>query len=71
MFPSGANPYLPKAALSEMLLVHGLQHISQIRQLAAKDTSGEAKTRVATKTHIVALADALAEAIAKQFPSKV
>lgn len=70
-FLSGANPYLPKDTLSEMLLVHGSQHISQIQQLAAKDAAGEAKTRVAMKTHIIAIADALAEAIAKQFPSKV
>lgn len=71
VFLSGANPYLPKATLSEMLLVHGSHHISQIQQLAAKDTSGEAKTRAQMKAHIVALADALADAIAKQFPSKV
>lgn len=70
-FLSGANPYLPKDTLSEMLLVHGSQHISQIQQLAAKDAAGEAKTRVAMKKHIIAIADALAEAIAKQFPSKV
>lgn len=70
-FLSGANPYLPKDTLSEMLLTHGSQHITQIQQLAAKDKAGEATTRAAMKTHIIALADALADAIAKQFPSKV
>jgi hypothetical protein len=70
-FLSGANPYLPKATLSEMLLTHGSQHISQIQQLAAHDTAGEAKTAAAMRTHIIALADALADAIAKQFPTKV
>lgn len=70
-FLSGANPYLPKDTLSEMLLAHASQHITQIQQLAAKDKAGEAKTRAAMKTHIIAIADALAEAIAKQFPSKV
>jgi hypothetical protein len=70
-FLSGANPYLPKTTLSEMLLTHGSQHISQIQQLAAHDTAGEAKTAAAMRTHIIALADALADAIAKQFPTKV
>ncbi len=70
-FLSGANPYLPKTTLSEMLMTHGSQHISQIQQLAAKDDAAEAKTRAAMRTHIIALADALADAIAKQFPTKV
>ena len=70
-FLSGANPYLPKTTLSEMLLTHGSQHISQIQQLAAHDTAGEAKTAAAMRAHIIALADALADAIAKQFPTKV
>ncbi len=70
-FLSGANPYLPKATLSEMLLTHASQHISQIQELAAHDTAAEAKTAAAMRTHIIALADALAEAIAKQFPTKV
>ena len=70
-FLSGANPYLPKATLTEMLLMHASQHIAQIQQLAAKDKAAEAKTRVAMKKHIIAIADALAAAIAKQFPKKV
>jgi len=70
-FLSGANPYLPKATLSEMLLTHGSQHISQIQQLAAHDTAGEAKTAAAMRTHVIAIGDAMADAIAKQFPTKV
>jgi len=69
-FLSGANPYLPKATLMEMLMAHGSHHISQIQQLAAKDTAGEAKTAAQMKTHIIAIADALTDALAKQFPAK-
>ncbi len=70
-FLSGANPYLPKATLTEMLLAHASHHITQIQQLATKDAAGEAKTRIAMKKHVIAIADALAAAIAKQFPKKV
>jgi len=70
-FLSSANPYLPKATLSEMLLTHGSQHISQIQQLAAHDTAAEAKTAAAMRTHVIAIGDAMADAIAKQFPTKV
>ncbi len=69
-FLSGANPYLPKETLSEMLLAHGSHHISQIQQLAAKDSAGEAKTAAHMKSHIIMVADALTDALAKQFPEK-
>jgi hypothetical protein len=70
-FLSGANPYLPKATVAEMFTVHGSHHISQIQQLAAKDTAAEAKTQVQMKDHMIAIADALVDAIARQFPEKV
>jgi hypothetical protein len=70
-FLSGANPYLPKATVAEMFTIHGSHHISQIQQLAAKDTAAEAKTQVQMKDHMIAIADALVDAIAKQFPQKV
>jgi len=69
-FLSGANPYLPKETLSEMLLAHGSHHISQIQQLEAKDSAGEAKTAAHMKSHILMVADALTDALAKQFPEK-
>jgi hypothetical protein len=69
-FLSGANPYLPKATVAELFTIHGSHHISQIQQLAAKDTAGEAKTQVQMKDHMIALADALVDAIARQFPEK-
>ena len=71
VFLSGANPYLSKDTLGEMLLAHGAQHIEQIQEFAAKNSAAEVKTQAVMKAHILALADALAEAIAKQFPTKV
>ncbi len=70
VFLSGANPNLPKDTVSEMFMVHGSHHISQIQQLAAKDTGAEAKTRAQMKAHMIMIADALVDAIAKQFPEK-
>ena len=69
-FLSGANPYLPKATVAEMFTVHGSHHISQIQELAAKDKAAEAKTQTEMKTHMIAIADALVDAIARQFPEK-
>ncbi|MNO65257.1 hypothetical protein D3C76_560050 [compost metagenome] len=69
-FLSGANPYLPKDTLVNLLSAHGGHHVSQIDQLAAKDYAGEAKTWHAMREHILMIADALAGALVKQFPDK-
>jgi hypothetical protein len=69
-FLSGANPNLPKETVAEMFMMHGSHHISQIQELAAKDSAAEAKTQVQMKAHMIEIADALTDAIAKQFPEK-
>lgn len=69
-FLSGANPNLPKETVAEMFMMHGSHHISQIQELAAKDAAAEAKTQVQMKAHMIEIADALTDAIAKQFPEK-
>jgi hypothetical protein len=69
-FLSGANPNLPKDTVAEMFMMHGSHHISQIQELAAKDTAAEGKTQVQMKAHMIEIADALTDAIAKQFPEK-
>lgn len=69
-FLSGANPYLPKATLDELLQAHGGHHITQIQQLQAKDYAGEAKTWADMTKHMYVIADALGGAVAKQFPAK-
>lgn len=69
-FLSGANPYLPKSTLEELLQAHGGHHIAQIQQLQAKDYTGEAQTWADMSRHMYVIADALADALAKQFPGK-
>ncbi|MGQ0572399.1 MAG: hypothetical protein ACT4P5_23065 [Armatimonadota bacterium] len=70
VFLSSANPNLPVDTLRSLLLAHGGHHVQQINQLRAKDYAGEAQTWEAMKNHMYTIADALAGAIAKQFPKK-
>lgn len=70
-FLSGANPHLPKEAVVGLLQAHGGHHIAQIQQLQNKDYKGEAQTWSEMTNHMYVIADALGNAIAKQFPDKV
>ncbi len=69
-FLSGANPNLPFDTLNGLLLAHGGHHIQEIQQLRGKQYAEEAQTWEAMKKHMHVIADALAGAIAKQFPAK-
>lgn len=69
-FLSGANPNLPIDTLRSLLIAHGGHHVQQINQLREKDYAGEATTWEQMKQHMYVIADALAGAIVKQFPSK-
>ena len=69
-FLSGANPNLPFDTLNGLLLAHGGHHIQEIQQLKSKQYAQEAQTWEAMKNHMYVIADALAGAIAKQFPGK-
>lgn len=69
-FLSGANPNLPFDTLNGLLLAHGGHHLQQIQQLQGRQYAEEAKTWEAMKQHMYVIADALAGAIAKQFPAK-
>lgn len=69
-FLSAANPNLPFDTLNGLLLMHVGHHIQQIQQLTAKNYAEEAKTWDAMKKHMYVIADALAGALAKQFPAK-
>lgn len=69
-FLSGANPNLPFDTLNGLLLAHGGHHIQEIQQLKAGRYADEAQTWQAMKMHMYVIADALAGAIAKQFPAK-
>jgi hypothetical protein len=69
-FLSGANPNLPFDTLNGLLLAHGGHHIQEIQQLKSRQYAQEAQTWDAMKKHMYVIADALAGAIAKQFPAK-
>jgi hypothetical protein len=69
-FLSGANPNLPKEALEELLMAHGGHHLQQIQEIQAGQFDKEAATWSAMRGHIYVLADALTDALAKQFPEK-
>ena len=69
-FLSGANPNLPFDTLNGLLLAHGGHHIQEIQQLKSKQYEEEAQTWEAMKKHMYVIGDALAGAIAKQFPAK-
>lgn len=69
-FLSKANPFLPKDALDGLLLAHGGHHIQQIQQLQDRNYDAEATTWEEMKTHVYQIADATADALAKQFVKK-
>lgn len=69
-FLNSANRYLPKDTLEGLLQAHGGHHLSQIQQLQGKDYAAEAATWVDMSQHMYVIADALADALAKQFPAK-
>jgi hypothetical protein len=71
VFLSGANPNLPKETLEELLMAHGGHHLQQIQEVQAGQFEKEAATWAAMKGHIYVIADALTDALAKQFPEKL
>ncbi|PPQ17149.1 hypothetical protein CV770_22555 [Bradyrhizobium sp. AC87j1] len=69
-FLSKANPYLQKDAVNGLLQAHGSHHIQQIQQLTDHQYDAEAQTWEEMKIHIYQIADATADALAKQFAEK-
>lgn len=70
-FLAGANPYLPREDVLPLLLTHGGHHMQQIEAIHRRDFSGEAVIWEAMQGHIYGIADALAGALARQFPDQV
>jgi hypothetical protein len=69
-FLSGANPYLPKAAVAGLVRTHIVTLKGVIDAQAAMDVAGAyAKLREAA-AHMQMIGDPLAAAIAKQFPTR-
>jgi hypothetical protein len=69
-FLNKANPYLPKDTVNGLLLAHGGHHIQQIQEFRDRKYSAEAKTWEEMKGHMYVIADAMADALAKQFAKK-
>lgn len=69
-FLSKANPHLTKDAVQGLLLAHGGHHIQQIQQLKDRQYEAEARTWEEMKRHVYQIADATADALAKQFAKK-
>ena len=69
-FLAGANLNLPEDTVLGLMLAHGAHHVAQVKLIIANDTAGEATEWSAMQAHMDMIADALAGAIAKQFPDK-
>jgi hypothetical protein len=69
-FLASANPNLPEDTVNGLMVAHVEHHHAQITQIMAGDTAAEADTWAAMQAHMDVISDALAAAIAKQFPDK-
>jgi hypothetical protein len=69
-FLSRANPYLSKDAVNGLLLAHGGHHIQEIQELKDRKYEAEGQTWEEMKKHVYQIADATADALAKQFAKK-
>lgn len=69
-FLSGANPYLPRDTVNALLVAHGGHHMDQVSRIMRGDAAGEQATTKAMRTHMDTIADAMAAALARQFPHK-
>lgn len=69
-FLSGANPFLPEDAAFGLLAAHGAHHVAQSKEIASGAYPQEAATWHAMRKHMLVIADAIADALGKQFPEK-
>ncbi|MGV8959462.1 MAG: hypothetical protein ACOH1V_03645 [Stenotrophomonas sp.] len=69
-FLASANPNLPEDTVNALMVTHVEHHHAQITAIMAGDEAGEAATWKAMQAHMDVVSDALAAAIAKQFPDK-
>jgi hypothetical protein len=69
-FLAGANPNLPESAVQSLFIAHVAHHATELQQIMSDDMKGEQGTWAAMQQHMDVIADALAGAIAKQFPAK-
>ena len=70
-FLAGANPNWKEADLNAGLIAHGGHHKKQVDMMAAKAPKADQDAEwQAMQDHMNAIADVLADGIAKQFPTK-
>ncbi|HET9835612.1 MAG TPA: hypothetical protein VFP88_04630 [Rhodanobacteraceae bacterium] len=69
-FLSSANPNLPEATVQSLMMMHVSDHQMHISEVMAGNGAAAAKTMDHMRAHMNTIADALAGAIAKQFPDK-
>lgn len=69
-FFSEVNPHLSKNTVRGLFATHVDHHIAQITKFQNKDYVGEEETWPMMEHHIYVIADALADALVKQFPAK-
>lgn len=70
-FLSKANPNWPRATLVEMMNVHLSTTTAEVVARLQKNWEADVRAYDAVYDHILKMADALADGIAKQFPEKV
>ncbi len=70
-FLAGANPSWPLADLKAMMRTHLDQTLAEATAYLSRDWEGAIRGSDAAAAHILMLADALAEGVAKQFPDKI
>jgi hypothetical protein len=69
-FLSGANPYLREDAVFGLLAAHGGHHVAQSKAIASGAYAQEAATWHVMRKHMLVIADAITDALGKQFPEK-
>ncbi len=69
-FLSHLNPYLQKDTVRGLIAAHGAHHVLQINQYKGKEYAHLGATWPMMRQHVYVIADTMATALAKQFPSK-
>ena len=69
-FLSKANPHLPRAAVADMMKMHLSTTTAEVVARLNKDWEGDIRAYDKVYEHILMMSDAIAGAIAKQFPQK-
>jgi hypothetical protein len=64
------NPHLSKEAVRSLFTTHVDHHVAQINKFQDKEYASEEETWPVMEHHVYVIADTLAAAVVKQFPTK-